>query len=202
MIKREKWTSKFIIKEYSWVFVPTDETVQNGIAIKKTIKEKWQPPEYFYHLAKGGHVKALHQHLNNKYFIHLDIKDFFGSINRSRITRCIKEIAPYERAREIAIESTVRHPEFPTQKFILPFGFVQSPIIASICLSKSALGRHLHHLSKKKEFDVSVYMDDIILSSNSPADLSEQLKLLETAAIRSGLPLNKKGLWNSVLKET
>lgn len=192
MIKREKWTSKFKIKEYSWVFVPTDETVENGISIKKTIEDKWQPPQYFYHLASGGHIKALHQHLNNKYFIHLDIKDFFGSINRSRITRCIKGIAPYERAREIAIESTVRHPEFPTPKYILPFGFVQSPIIASLCLSKSALGRHLHRLSKRKEFDVSIYMDDIILSCNFPEDLNEQLVLLEAAAIKSGLPLNKK----------
>jgi Reverse transcriptase (RNA-dependent DNA polymerase) len=192
MTTRERWESKFKLKEDSWVFVPTEETIQYGLKIKKTIEEKWRPPQYFYHLKCGGHVKALQQHLNNKYFIHLDIENFFGSINRSRVTRCIKELVPYEKAREIALESTVRQPEATIKTFILPFGFVQSPIIASVCLSKSALGHRLNHLSKRKDFDVSIYMDDIILSCNSSADLNEQLEIIEAAAGRSRLPLNKK----------
>lgn len=167
MPSREKWNSKFQIKEDTWVFVPTKETIANGLKVKKLIEDIWPIPNHYYHLRRGGHIQALMKHLKNRYFIHLDIQNFFGQINRSRITRSLKEHIPYNRAREIAIESTVRLPDSPTIKYILPFGFVQSPIIASMCLKKSALGRHLSRLESQKDFIVSVYMDDILVSSNN-----------------------------------
>lgn len=191
MASRERWISKFRIKEHSWVFVPTEETVQSGSEIKKTIEENWIPPKYFYHLASGGHVRALQQHLGYNYFLHLDVENFFGNINRSRITRCLKSFLSYNEARLVAIESTVRLPECEPAKYILPFGFVQSPIIASISLDKSALGARIQRISKRKDFGVSVYMDDIIVSSNSLTALIEQCEILETASIKSALPLNK-----------
>lgn len=186
----QKWKSKFKIKEHSWVFVPTEESVIYGLEVKKAIEEKWNAPPYFYHLAGGSHIKALNTHLENKYFIHLDIKDFFGSINLSRITRCLKKNLSYQKAREIARQSTVRHPDHPDRKYILPFGFVQSPIIASLCLSQSALGNHLHKLSKNKCFRVSVYMDDIIISSDSEKKLSQQLEQTKEISNRSKFTLN------------
>lgn len=190
MPSRERWISKFQIKEYSWVFVPTEETIQYGQEIKKIIEDKWPKPTYFYHLKRGGHVKALQKHTRNEYFIHLDIRDFFGHINRSRVTRCLKEYFPYEKAREIAVESTVRLPVSAIKKYILPFGFVQSPIIASVCLSKSTLGLYLSKLSRQRKFKVSVYMDDIIISGNNPTALQEELEKITAAAEKSGLPLN------------
>jgi predicted house-cleaning noncanonical NTP pyrophosphatase (MazG superfamily) len=75
---------------------------------------------------------------------------------------------------------------------MLPFGFVQSPIIASVCLSKSALGRHLANLVKQENFAVSVYMDDILISSNNLEELNIQMDLIKTASEKSGLPLNEK----------
>ena len=190
MVSREKWSSKFKIKESSWVFVPTEETIKNGLKIKATIEQKWHPPKFFYHLAGGSHIRALRCHLENEYFIHLDIQDFFGNINRSKITRCLKEFISYNEARQIAVESTVCDPESLDRKFILPFGFVQSPIIASLCLDFSALGRCLESLSKSEDFTVSVYMDDIIVSSNSTDGLKEQIQIIEKVAGRSRFPLN------------
>ncbi len=122
-----RWISKFQIKPNSWVFVPTEEMIQYGLNLKQSIQKHWTPPDYYYHLRNGGHVKALKIHTESQYFIFLDIKDFFDSINRSRITRCMKKYFGYDKAREIAIGSTVKS----NKKFILPFGFVQSPIIAS-----------------------------------------------------------------------
>lgn len=191
MSSSERWMSKFQIKEDTWVFVPTNETIEYGLVVKKAIEEKWSPPSIYYHLKKGGHIKALCQHLSNKYFIHLDIQDFFGRINRSRITRCIKDFMSYENSRDIAIKSTVRKPDATERRYILPFGFVQSPIIASLCMSKSALGRRLVNISKRLDFEVSIYMDDIIVSTNDLVGLNSQLDLIEAAAIRSGFPLNK-----------
>lgn len=187
----DRWKSRFQIKEGTWVFVPTKETIENGYKIKKRIESVWDPPDIFYHLKKGGHVKALRNHLDKKYFLHLDIKDFFCCINRSRVTRSLKEYFSYQEARGIAIESTVRLPESSNSKYILPFGFVQSPIIASVCFSKSAFFRKLLSLYKDG-FTLSVYMDDIILSHNNCDKLKDQMPSLKEASERSGFPLNDK----------
>ena len=122
MPTHERWISKFQIKEYSWVFVPSEETLNIGLTVKESIEDVWTPPDFFYHLHRGGHLAALNSHINKKYFLHLDIKDFFGNINRSRITRCLKGYFGYDKAREIAIESTVRLPESETIKYILLTG--------------------------------------------------------------------------------
>ena len=84
-----KWSSKFELKPGKWVFVPTPEAVTTGKKIKKTIEKCWRPPAYFFHLRVGGHVEALRSHLNHDNFLRVDIKDFFGSISRTRVTRCL-----------------------------------------------------------------------------------------------------------------
>jgi hypothetical protein len=192
MPKNARWSSKFEIKPGSWVFVPTDETVKYGQKIKKAIEDRWSPPGFYYHLRDGGHVQALSSHTNNDFFIHLDISNFFGRINKSRVTRCLKGVFSYNQAREIAVESTVRDPNDPgVGKYILPFGFVQSPLIASLCLQQSRLGRFLSDLNNMGAYKVSVYMDDIVISSNSDTGLSNVLREVKPIAEKSGFPLNE-----------
>lgn len=73
---------------------------------------------------------------------------------------------------------------------MLPFGFVQSPILASLCLFHSALGRCLVELPRKLGVVVSVYMDDIILSASDHAVLERAIKMVDESAARSGLPIH------------
>jgi len=186
-----RWISRFEIKPNAWVFVPTSEFIRYGTEIKQTVAKRWHSPRYYYHLRDGGHVSALKKHIKHKHFIHLDIQNFFGQINRSRATRCLKDYFSYSEARKIAIKSTVALPRSAIKKYILPFGFVQSAIIASLCLHKSTLGKHLHQLAKKSDLTVSVYMDDIIISSNNQHQLEEVLVSVEVAAEKAGFPLNK-----------
>lgn len=186
-----RWISKFEIKPGAWVFVPTDDFIEYGTEVKEKIVKKWQSPNYYYHLRNGGHVSALRKHTKHQHFIHLDIQNFFGQINHSRATRCLKEYFSYTEARTIAIKSTVNLPHSTLKKYILPFGFVQSAIIASLCLHKSTLGQHLHQLSHQNDLAVSVYMDDIIISSNTHQQLVETLESVEAAADKAGFPLNK-----------
>jgi len=171
--------------------VPTPEFIEYGTEIKQIIAKRWCSPNYYYHLRNGGHVSALKKHLKHQYFIHLDIQNFFGQINRSRATRCLKEYLSYSEARTIAIKSTVALPRSDKKKYILPFGFVQSTVIASLCLHKSTLGKCLHQLAKQNDLSVSVYMDDIIISSNNLQRLEEVLVSVEAAAEKAGFPLNK-----------
>jgi len=167
-----KWLNRFELKPGRWVYVPAADTRASGIAIKAKVEKLWSPPNYFYHLRSGGHVAALRSHTGNNIFFKADIQNFFGSINRTRITRCLKSKISYKVAREWAVASTVQDPG--SDSTTLPYGFVQSQLLASLCLSESALGRVLHRINGKNDAAVSVYVDDIIVSSRD-APLLEKL---------------------------
>lgn len=176
-----RWKHKYERSPGKWVFVPTDESKAEGQRIKDVIEEKWQPPGYYFHLRAGGHVAALRSHATSLFFLRLDIQDFFGSVTRNRVTRCIKPMFAYAEARQIANVSTVKHPT-QAKKIILPYGFVQSPILASLVLAQSSLGSCLERLSKQRRIRVTVYMDDIIVSSTAEKYLTKaQLQLNEAA---------------------
>ena len=163
-----------------------------GTALKASIESRWKPPSFYYHLRDGGHVKALQSHISHKFFLHLDISNFFGCINRSRVTRCLKGMYSYRNSRDIALRSTVIHPDLVLNKYILPFGFVQSPIIASLCLAKSRLGRFLAASNRKDSYSVSVYMDDIIVSADDKKELQQLLGEIVPISEKSRFFLNKK----------
>jgi hypothetical protein len=184
----QKWDTRFQLKPGTWVFVPTDEARELGYVIKELVEARWRPPKNYFHLTNGGHVRAISSHVHNTTFAHLDIQDFFGHINASRVTRWLTPLAGYAKAREFAKASTVPHPNHGGT--MLPFGFVQSPILASLCLFHSALGRCLVELPRKLGVVVSVYMDDIILSASDHSVLEQAVKMVEESAARSGLPLN------------
>lgn len=192
MRTKQRWSSKFQVKSGSWIFVPTHEMTLYGSAIKESIESFWTPPPFYFHLRNGGHVKALESHLIHNTYLHLDISNFFGCVNKSRVTRCLKEYYGYEKARSIALTSTVIDPNNKkTGKSILPFGFVQSPIIASICLHKSKLGKYLFDINKMNNVTVSVYMDDITISSNCLKTLSTIMAAIEPISEASRFHLNK-----------
>lgn len=95
---------------------------------------------------------------------------------------------PYSEAREFAKLSTVKKPN-STQE-TLPFGFNQSPIIASLCLQNSNLGSMLNHLNKVNNVKVSVYMDDIIISSNNKDKLQKIYNKVCTSFEKASFKIN------------
>lgn len=171
------------------MFVPTPEAIVDGREIKKGVESVWQAPEYFFHLRTGGHVAALKSHLAHTNFLHVDIEDFFGNVNRSRITRCLKPRVGYKKAREWATASTVAHPN-DALRFIIPYGFVQSQIIAALCLSESALGVCLEKIHKTSGAAISVYVDDIIISTDDAILCNTLSGMLEAAAGRARFTFN------------
>jgi len=184
----KKWETRFELKPGTWVFVPTEEARELGYVIKELVGARWRPPKNYFHLTNGGHVHAIAAHVHNTSFAHLDIQDFFGQINASKVTRWLKPLVGFSKAREFAKASTVAHPR--DGGTMLPFGFVQSPILASLCLFHSALGRCLFELPRKLGVVVSVYVDDIILSAEDESILAQAVKLVDESAVRSGLPIH------------
>lgn len=186
-----RWVNRFLIKSNRWVFIQSKNSKKEGKAAVGLLKKYWTPPKYFYHLKKGGHVRALSIHKDNFVFTKFDIDNFFGSITRSRITRVLKDFIGYNNAWKIAKFSTVKNPETtkdPTSdllKFMLPFGFIQSPLLASICLDKSYLGDFLRKIYSDPRLTLSVYVDDIIISAKDEKLLQTTSNNLRDAIIKS-----------------
>lgn len=187
-----RWRHKYELKTDVWVFEPTEETILIGNKIKNAVQNAWVIPNNYYHFNLGGHVAALNLHKSDKIFVHLDIKKFFNSINKSRITRSLKTLFDYSTSRKYALQSTVKHPKKLPTTYILPYGFVQSPILASLCLRQSALGIKINNISKFSLVRISVYMDDIIISGNDENLLLNVVSELKYAAAKSNFKLHKE----------
>ena len=191
MAYRELWDHRFQLDSGKWVFVQSENSKTRGREIAERIYEEWIAPRYFYHLYQG-HVEALKYHLNHRSFACVDIANFFGRINRTRVTRVLKSLFGYTTAREYAKVSVVRDPSHSHMppKYMLPFGFTQSPLLASLCLDASSVGDLLKKIDVMPELRLSVYVDDIIISSNDIEKLKEVFDRLKTAVNRSGWALS------------
>jgi hypothetical protein len=92
-------------------------------------------------------------------------------------------------AYEFACESTVEK-TLGKRDFSLPFGFVQSPLLASVALDRSALGNEIGKLARSNTVTVSVYMDDIILSGHDLDRVDQAQNALIKAAHQARFCVN------------
>ncbi len=189
---RGTYDHKFVLPKGQQVFVPSAPGRQAGALVHDEVRRRWRTrtPPYFYHLRSGGHVAALKAHVHNRCFATLDIHHFFDSVTRAKVHRALRSIGVgHSRAWEIVQESTVeKHRKH--HDFSLPYGFVQSPILASLALDRSALGRAMKTVARSNHTRLSCYVDDVVLSGiEEEAIESSRLALIE-AAQTSGFALN------------
>lgn len=159
-----------------------------GEQICERVYDAWKPPSIFYHHRNGGHVAALRKHLDNKFFSRFDISQFFNRVTKNKIIRALKTCGfSFAEANYAAAHSVVR----TELGFHLPFGFTQSPALASLCLNRSQAGQFLRKLDK--DILISVYVDDIILSHKSDAAKLQAAseKLMEVFEL-FGFPIAKE----------
>jgi hypothetical protein len=149
------------------VFVPTAIGRRIGAEIKGKVENAYTFDRIYFHLRVGGHVAAMHRHRDHRLFARIDISRFFYSVSRRRVQSALDRIG-IDKPRFYAKWSTVTNP-YNTPKYALPYGFVQSPILASLVIATSHIGSHL--LSLPATVNAAVYVDDISLSSDNEADL-------------------------------
>jgi Reverse transcriptase (RNA-dependent DNA polymerase) len=181
---------KFTLPKGPQVFVPSAPCRQTGAAVHKEVRRRWRVPHYFYHLRAGGHVAALKTHLHNHCFATLDISRFFDSVTRTKVHRALRDIGVgHDRAWEIAQESTVEKNQ-RRRDYSLPYGFVQSPVLASVALDRSALGRAMRTVARSNHTRLSCYVDDVILSGIEEDTVEGSRLAMIEAAHQSGFALN------------
>jgi len=144
------------------VFAPSKVGRRIGQEIKDAVEASFAFSPIYFHFRPGGHVAAIHHHRPRRFFARVDIARFFYSISRRRVQSALDRLG-VGNAAFYAKWSTVANP-FEAPRYALPYGFVQSPILASLVLASSTVGEHLGSLPP--EVTVSVYVDDISLSSD------------------------------------
>lgn len=168
------------------VFVPTDRSRRIADELMPLVKARAQFEPHYYHFTKGAHVAALHAHRTHRYFARIDLKNFFYSIGRNRVKVALKEIG-VSSAEHYAKWSTVRNP-YEDPRYSLPYGFPQSPLLATLVLRLSALGTSIANLPT--DILKSVYLDDIAVSGNDLAALAEAFGTLKAAVAAAHFTLN------------
>lgn len=157
----------------------------------KLVEKRATLPDYFYHYQSGGHVAALHAHVPNRLFFNIDIKNFFYSVTRERVTRALRELG-IQGAHSYARWSCVANP-FPGPKFVLPIGFVQSSLLASLVLMRSPVADAIER-AHAAGVAASVYLDDIVGSHNDRHILEAAYEDVRQACVTANLIPNANKL--------
>ncbi|WP_157223380.1 reverse transcriptase domain-containing protein [Rhodovulum sp. PH10] len=149
------------------------------------IREHWHPHETFKTFSKKAHIAALRPHIGNRWFASIDLESFFEHVTRAKVHRAIENIGfSRTRAFRIAGESTVRQNE----KYSLARGFPQSAVLATLVLDRSLFGSYLRKRNDKSA--LTIYSDDIILSSNNFQNLVDEYWLIIELLGRSNFSVN------------
>ncbi|MGI9374553.1 MAG: reverse transcriptase domain-containing protein [Tsuneonella suprasediminis] len=175
-------------KNGKWYYAPSDKGREIGLDLKEQIEAAYPLDGIYYHLHDGGHVAALHQHRPHRYFCRVDIENFFYRIARNRVARALRGIG-IARAERYAKWSTVKDP-FGEFNYVIPYGFIQSPILATLVLDRSAVGNFLRSIPI--QIGRSVYMDDIILSGDNLEMLTQYFDQLKAELKRGNFRLSQR----------
>lgn len=180
------------VKKDKYIFVQNAFGVRIGRELLEFIDKSVSFPPYYYHYQDGGHVAALHQHLDNKFFFKIDYKNFFYSISRNRVAAAL-HAAGFGRARTFAKWSCVRNPIGNGLRYALPIGFVQSPALATMALMRTNVANVLDGATGRGVY-VSVYLDDLIGSGNDQDAVQAVYDDLLAASATANLQISPKKL--------
>ena len=135
--------------------------------ILRNILDKLNPTLFATAYIKGKNISSnVLPHCNNKYFMLLDLEEFFPSISIRRVAKIFSLIGYSEK-----IVYTLSM--LCTCDYSLPQGAVTSPSLSNLIAAK--LDRRISGYASKRNISYTRYADDITLSSNNPATLCKTL---------------------------
>jgi hypothetical protein len=170
-----------------YIYEPNDDCERRAVRILHFFK-RIEFPDYFYHYKSGGHVLALHEHLKHDFFFKIDLQHFFYSIARNRVTRTFRSWG-LKGAPTYAKWSCVRSP-YPTgPRYVVPIGFRQSPLVASLVLMQSPVAAAIEK-ARASGITISVYLDDFIGSHDDEAALRGVYEDILAACLEANLVPN------------
>jgi Reverse transcriptase (RNA-dependent DNA polymerase) len=171
------------------IFVPNEDCIRKGKRLIKFVLKRFSFPPCFYHYQPGGHVVALHSHILSDFFFKIDLQNFFYSISRNRVANILQGVN-FKPAGTFAKWSCVPNP-YEEPKYVLPIGFIQSPLLASLVLFRSPVLAAIEKARAQGVF-VSVYVDDLVGSSSDKQLLQSVYEDILKACEEANLCVNEQ----------
>lgn len=158
---------------YRYLHIPQGYLKIIQLRILRLLLDSVPTPEYLYAFEAGRSVvdKAA-KHVNKDYVVSLDIKDFFPSVNITKVTEIFRPLCTDPNVAGLLAELC-------TYKFHLPQGAVTSPKISNLVVVNS-FGPELVAWAEKEGLTLTVYADDVAFSFNIPSESSQS----ETAYVK------------------
>jgi retron-type reverse transcriptase len=137
----------------------------------RNILDKLTPSEHATAFIQGkGLSQNVSPHSNNRYFVCLDIQDFYPSISFHRIKHLFKIIGYFSYAPSILADLCICD-------IGLPQGGVTSPSISNLIASR--LDRRLSGYTSRRNITYTRYADDMTFSSNNRAALNKSINTIK-----------------------
>lgn len=154
-------------------------------------------------------VKAVQEHTNNKsrWFLKIDLHDFFGSCNKDFIYKQLTKLYPFAeyikdgyRGHELIRDTLKELAEFSTVNNGLPQGTPLSPILTNLLMVEFDYNMHglIRELIKeeklfKQKYIYTRYADDIIISARNKFDFKTLVNSIDKVLLKdTPLTLNKE----------
>jgi hypothetical protein len=128
-------------------------------------------------------VTAARGHGDYRYHLSLDVKSFFDSVSEAVVSDTLRAIGVNKEITATLIRACVESNR-------LPQGFPTSPILAALVISNAL--KDFYDLFDHQKILLSVYADDILLSSDSEELIWEGKKYIQNEIAKVGLLLNAK----------
>lgn len=133
--------------------------------------QQFELPDYFHGSIKGkSNVTNAFSHINNKYFLTVDIKNFFPRINNNIVYNTLTDLGFSADVSAIITKLT-------TTKRQLPQGAPTSTTLANLVMINTS--RKLYEFAKTNNIKFTIFLDDLTFSSEAPfKDLVNEFLLI------------------------
>lgn len=161
--------------------------------LKYTLEKAVLVDENAYAYVKGKSIKdCVEKHKENEsnYFLHLDLKDFFGSCTREFVFKQLGQIIPFSLFDQ---EELKQHIEIAFKEDDgLPQGAPTSPVLSNIIMIP--IDFKIQKMLKEygQDFVYTRYADDIIISNKNYFNYKEIVKRIKTRMADTPLKLNEQ----------
>jgi len=115
-------------------------------------------PDCMYGSIEGrNNIQNVLQHLHGRFFLTIDLKNFFTNITNNQIHKIFMELGyPWEKARILT--------KITTLKGSLPQGSPCSPVLANFVFAKTAL--QIQEFIRNRNITFTTFLDDLTFSSS------------------------------------
>ena len=163
---------------YRTITAPDDMLKAEYTVVKEYLENHLKMKHHqnaFAYTKKTSTLDAITQHKNNnsKWFLKIDIKDFFDTCSPELITRQLRKIAPFN----LNIQIPHMLAEFATIDNKLPQGTPLSPIITNLIMIP--FDHHFSEWCNAHGFIYTRYADDILISHQDSFEFSKVIKRME-----------------------